>query len=52
MSKDFAWQLFKNTGNLDAFMIMRDIETSEEVTPIINAKGEKNGDCKDKRDCH
>lgn len=28
MSKDFAWQLFKNTGNVDAFMIMRDIENS------------------------
>ena len=26
MSKDFAWQLFKNTGNLDAFMIMREYE--------------------------
>lgn len=26
MSKDFAWQLFKNTGNVDAFMIMRNIE--------------------------
>ena len=23
MSRDFAWQLFKNTGNVDAFMIMR-----------------------------
>ncbi len=26
MSKEFAWELFKNTGNVDAFMIMRDIE--------------------------
>ena len=26
MSKDFAWELFKNTGNVDAFMIMKDIE--------------------------
>ena len=28
MSKEFAWELFKNTGNVDAFMIMRDIENS------------------------
>ena len=27
MSKDFAWELFKNTGNVDAFMIMRNIES-------------------------
>ena len=34
MSKDFAWQLFKNTGNLDAFMIMREYEEiGEELTP-------------------
>lgn len=26
MSKDFAWDLFKNTGNVDAYMIMKDIE--------------------------
>lgn len=30
MSKDFAWELFKNTGNLDAFMIMRNIENGSE----------------------
>lgn len=31
MSKDFAWELFKNTGNLDAFMIMRNIENSTQI---------------------
>ena len=29
MSKDFAWDLFKNTGNVDAFMIMKDIENGQ-----------------------
>ena len=33
-SKDFAWQLFKNTGNIDAFMIMRKYEEiGDEITP-------------------
>lgn len=32
--KEFAWQLFKNTGNIDAFMIMREYEElGEEITP-------------------
>ena len=26
MSKDFAWNLFKSTGNVDAFMMMKDME--------------------------
>ncbi len=40
MSKDFAWQLFKNTGNIDAFMIMRDIETSKGNALNVNSMGE------------
>ena len=40
MSKDFAWQLFKNTGNIDAFMIMRNIELSKEITPNVDSVGE------------
>lgn len=50
MSKDFAWQLFKNTGNLDAFMIMREYEElGEELTPSKDVYGAENGDNKDKR---
>lgn len=36
-SKDFAWQLFKNTGNVDAFMIMRACELGEEITPNLES---------------
>ena len=53
MSKDFAWQLFKNTGNIDAFMIMRDIELSKDITPNMNDAGvKKNGNNQDKGDCN
>lgn len=55
MSRDFAWQLFKNTGNVDAFMIMRNIEngmkTSQEteandvVLGGINGNNTNEGDC-------
>ena len=38
MSKDFAWQLFKNTGNVDAFMIMRNIENGMNVTRETEVK--------------
>lgn len=51
MSKDFAWQLFKNTGNVDAFMIMRACELGEEVSPNLkttNDIGVNNGNNKDK----
>ena len=40
MSKDFAWELFKNTGNVDAFMIMRNIENGSNVQEDNN--GAKN----------
>lgn len=49
MSKDFAWQLFKNTGNVDAFMIMRDIENAPMAcnkTEAKNVLGDINGDSK------
>ena len=50
MSKDFAWQLFKNTGNLDAFMIMREYEEiGEELTHNRDLDGAKDGNNKDKR---
>lgn len=49
MSKDFAWELFKNTGNLDAFMIMRNIEKSTNENNDVkagNILGGINGDNK------
>ncbi len=51
MSKDFAWQLFKNTGNVDAFMIMREYELGEEISPNIktsNNIGVSDGDNQNK----
>lgn len=52
-NKKFAWELFKNTGNIDAYMLMKDVEYSEQLangTDRIseNAMGESNGDNKDK----
>lgn len=50
-SKDFAWQLFKNTGNVDAFMIMKEYEElGEDITP--NLLGVDNGNNKNERDCN
>ena len=34
-NKEFAWQLFKNTGNVDAFMIMKACEVGEEIMPNL-----------------
>ena len=52
-NKKFAWELFKNTGNIDAYMLMKDVEYSEQFadgTEEIsgNAMGDCNGDNKDK----
>ena len=46
MNKKFAWELFKNTGNLDAFMIMKDIENNASIMSLENnnALGGINGD--------
>ncbi len=50
MSKDFAWELFKSTGNVDAFMIMRNIESGTEKNNLdgkdSNVLGDINGDNK------
>ncbi len=42
MSKDFAWQLFKNTGNVDAFMIMRNIENGSNMNANQNLNNDVN----------
>ena len=36
MNKRFAWELFKNTGNIDAYMLMKDVEYSEQMLNIEN----------------
>ncbi len=36
MNKKFAWELFKNTGNVDAYMIMKDIENNASVVNLEN----------------
>lgn len=33
----FAWELFKTTGNIDAYMLMKEVEQSEELSNINNA---------------
>ena len=52
-NKKFAWELFKNTGNIDAYMLMKDVEYSEQFMNgnneiINNSMGESNGNNKDK----
>lgn len=46
MNKDFAWELFKTTGNVDAYLMMRKFENSEQITndqKTINSLGDING---------
>ena len=56
MSRDFACQLFKNTGNVDAFMIMRNIENGIETSQETEAKdvvlGGINGDSTNEGNCN
>lgn len=55
MSKDFAWQLFKNTGNVDAFMIMRNIENgmnTAKETEVENVLGDINGNSTNEGNCN
>ena len=47
LSKDFAWQLFKNTGNIDAFMIMKQYEElGTDITPNLGSLGVNDGNSK------
>ncbi|MBR4110466.1 MAG: YqzL family protein [Clostridia bacterium] len=46
MNKDFAWELFKTTGNVDAYLMMRKFEDGEQITndqKTFNSLGDKNG---------
>ena len=48
MNKKFAWELFKNTGNIDAYMLMKDVEVSEQLLDKSNnTVGDSNGNNKD-----
>ena len=55
-NKDFAWQLFKNTGNIDAYMFMKDVEYGEQMLDNVdgskNVLGDCNGDYKNQRDSY
>ena len=51
MNKDFAWELFKTTGNVDAYLMMRKFEDGEQIMAeqkTFNSLGEENGIDKDK----
>lgn len=57
MNKDFAWGLFKNTGNVDAYLIMREVEENadknilnQETKSILSE--DKNGINKDEGNSH
>ncbi len=41
MIKQMAWNTFKNTGNIDTFLELREVENIEE-----NINGEENGNNK------
>ena len=47
MNKNFAWELFKNTGNIDAFLLMKDMEYGNQMietqNEVQNVLGESNG---------
>lgn len=48
----FAWELFKTTGNIDAYMLMKEVEQSEELSNINNAVVDFNGNNKNQGDSY
>ena len=58
MNKNFAWELFKNTGNIDAYLLMKDVEYGEQMMEnntnkaISNVLGENDGNHKDQRNSY
>ena len=54
MNRKFAWELFKNTGNIDAYMLMKDVEYGEQMLDNVdvskNVLGDCNGDYKNQGD--
>ena len=53
MNKDFAWELFKTTGNVDVYLMMRKFEEGEQSArkqKTVDFLGDKNGFNKNERD--
>ena len=46
--KNIAWNLFESTGNVEAYLTMKELETQEKDKLMkIKIDGELNGDSKD-----
>ena len=56
MNKKFAWELFKNTGNIDAYLLMKDVEYGEQLMKntkaVSNVLGENNGNHQNQGDSY
>ncbi len=56
MDKNFAWELFKNTGNIDAYLLMKDVESDEQMKNqsgvIQSVLGDNNGINKNEGDSY
>lgn len=52
--RKFAWELFKTTGSIDAYMLLKDVEYSEELQNMQNTSkiGDFNGTYKDQGDSY
>ena len=50
MIKKMAWNTFKNTGNVDTFLELRQLENLEENNAIIGQKVKANEYSKNERD--
>ena len=53
-NRKFAWELFKTTGSIDAYMLLKDVEYSEEIQNMQNTGkiGDFDGANKDQRDSY
>lgn len=53
-NRKFAWELFKTTGSIDAYMLLKDVEYSEEIQKMQNTGkiGDFDGAYKDQRDSY
>ena len=53
-NRKFAWELFKTTGSIDAYMLLKDVEYSEEIQNMqyTGKIGDFDGAYKDQRDSY
>lgn len=53
-NRKFAWELFKTTGSIDAYMLLKDVEYSEELQNMQNTSeiGDFDGAYKDQGDSY